>query len=144
LKQFIAVNPDYSGAYVNLAIIYDRQGRSDEAIGLLNQALQANPESVEALNRLGLMNRREGRFAEAEAAWLAAIDAEPDYTYAWYNLAVLYDLYLQDLPAALDHYREYQRLVGEAEQDEMVERWIADLERRIGAPAQSAQAREDK
>jgi tetratricopeptide (TPR) repeat protein len=143
LEQFIAANPDYPGAYVNLAIIYARQNRTDEAIWLLNRALQANPESVQALNRLGLVNRQQGQFDEAEAAWLAAISADPEYAYAWYNLGVLYDLYLQDLPAALDHYRQYQRVAGEAEQDEVVSRWIADLERRLGTPAQAAQARED-
>jgi len=141
-EDFVTRHPGYPGAYVNLAIIYDRQNRSEEALWLLDQALAADPGSVYALNRLGLIKRRQGQFSEAEAAWLQATQADPQYAYAWYNLGVLYDLYLADLPAALDHYKRYQQLSGAAEQDLMVNRWIADLERRIGTPARAAQARE--
>ena len=141
-EDFVVRHPGYPGAYVNLAIIYDRQNRTDEALWLLEQAIDADPNSVYALNRLGLIKRRQGKFSDAEAAWLTATQADPQYAYAWYNLGVLYDLYLQDLPAALDHYKRYQQLSNAADQDRMVNRWITDLERRIGTPAQAAQARE--
>ena len=141
-EDFVLRHPGYPGAYVNLAIIYDRQNRTDEALWLLNQAIATDPASVYALNRLGLIKRRQGQFAEAETAWLKATQADPQYAYAWYNLGVLYDLYLQDLPSALDHYKRYQQLSDAADQDLMVNRWITDLERRIGIPAQAAQARE--
>jgi Tfp pilus assembly protein PilF len=141
-EDFVVRHPGYPGAYVNLAIIYDRQNRIDEALWLLDKAIAADPGSVYALNRLGLIKRRQGKFSEAEAAWLKATQADPQYAYAWYNLGVLYDLYLADLPAALDHYKRYQQLSGAVDQDLMVNRWIKDLQRRIGTPAQAAQARE--
>jgi tetratricopeptide (TPR) repeat protein len=141
-EEFVARHPGYPGAYINLAIIYDGQNRTEEALGLLDQALAADPGSVYALNRLALIKRRQGQFSAAEAAWLRATQADPQYAYAWYNLGVLYDLYLQDLPAALDYYKRYQQLSDAADQDLMVSRWIEDLERRIGTPAQAAQARE--
>ncbi len=141
-EDFVVRHPGYPGAYVNLAIIYDRQNRTEEALWLLQQAIDADPDSVYALNRLGLIKRRQGEFSKAEAAWLKATQADPQYAYAWYNLGVLYDLYLQDLPAALDHYKRYQQLSAAADQDLMVNRWITDLERRIGIPAQAAQVRE--
>ena len=141
-EDFVMRHPGYPGAYVNLAIIYDRQNRTEEALWLLEQALAADSDSVYALNRLGLIKRRQGQFSEAEVAWQRATRADPQYAYAWYNLGVLYDLYLQDLPAALDHYKRYQQLSDAADQDLMVNRWIADLERRVGTPAQAAQARE--
>ena len=141
-ETFVTQYPGYPGAYINLAIIYDRQNRTEEALWLLDQALAADPDAVYALNRLGLIKRRQGQFSEAEAAWIKATQAEPQYAYAWYNLGVLYDLYLQDLPTALDHYQRFQQLSDAADQDLMVNRWIEDLERRIGTPAQAAQARE--
>ena len=141
-EDFVQRHPGYPGAYVNLAIIYDRQNRTAEALWLLDQAIATDPASVYALNRLGLIKRRQGQFSEAETAWLKATQVDPQYAYAWYNLGVLYDLYLQDLPAALDHYKRYQQLSNAADEDLMVNRWIADLERRIGTPAQAAQARE--
>ena len=76
--------------------------------------------------------------------WLLPM-ADPEYAYAWYNLGVLYDLYLQDLPAALDHYTSVTSSVtGNAADEDAArsDRWIADLERRIGTPARAAQARE--
>ena len=109
---------------------------------MLRSALEVKPNSVQALNRLGLISRQRGQFAEAESAWLAATLADPEYAYSWYNLGVLYDIYLQDLPAALDHYRQYQSVTDSTEQDAVVGRWVADLERRIGKPARAAQARE--
>jgi hypothetical protein len=60
----------------------------------------------------------------------------PDYANAWHNLGVLYDMYLQDLAAAVDHYQRYQQLVGSA--DEQTSRWIADLQRRIGDAPKTA------
>ena len=141
-EEFLVSYPGYSAAYVNLAIIYDRQGRSDDAIAMLRSALEVKPDSVQALNRLGLISRQRGQFAEAESAWLAATLADPEYAYSWYNLGVLYDIYLQDLPSALDHYQQYQSVTGSTEQDAVVGRWITDLERRIGTPARAAQARE--
>jgi len=141
-EAFVTQYPGYPGAYVNLAIIYDRQNRTEEALWLLDQALAADPDAVYALNRLGLIKRRQGQFSEAETAWIKATQADPQYAYAWYNLGVLYDLYLQDLPAALDNYQRFQQLSDAADQDLMVNRWIEDIERRIGTPAQAAQARE--
>ena len=73
-----------------------------------------------------------------------ATRVQPDYAYAWYNLGVLYDLYMQDLSAALECYRRYLSESAEGEADPAVSRWITDLERRVGAPAQAAQARESR
>jgi len=137
-ENFIEAHPEYPGAYVNLAIIYDGQGRTEEAVLLLNQAIEAAPGSVYALNRLGLIKRRQGDFAEAEASWVQATKVNPRYPYAWYNLGVLYDLYLQNLPAALDSYRKYQGLVDPTDVDPMVARWISDLERRLDQQASAA------
>lgn len=138
LEQFIARYPDYPGAYVNLAIVYDRQERTDEAVWLLNRAIEADADYVYAYNRLGLIKRRQGAFDDAEAAWLEAVKIDPDYSYGWYNLGVLYDLYLQDLSAALVYYQRYQQLMGlSGEKDPVVARWITDLERRIGQLAQA-------
>ena len=48
---------------------------------------------------------------------------------AIYNLAILEELYLQDLPSALEHFRHYQSL--QTEPEKKVRGWIKDLERRV-------------
>ena len=45
------------------------------------------------------------------------------------NLGILFDLYLQDLEQALAHYRRYQELMSE--ENEQVAGWIVDIERRL-------------
>ncbi len=147
-RQFIITHPQYPGAYVNLAIIYARQERPDEALAVLDESLEIAPEYVYALNQQGIIKRHEGDFEGAMDAWLRATRSDPTYANAWYNLGVLHDLYLQDLPAALEAYRRYQEVLvstdkptGEnvvVEADVEVARWIADIERRIGTPSQAA------
>lgn len=141
LEKFIADYPEYPGGYVNLAIAYERVNKIEQAVWLLGKAIEIDGSAVEALNLLAIIKRREGKFAEAEAAWLQATEADPSYAFAWYNLGILYDLYLQDLPAALDHYRRYEELTGEAG-DPLAARWVKDLERRLGQPARAAQVSE--
>lgn len=140
LERFIERHPDYANAYVNLAIVRDRQADAAAALALLDTAIALDAGNVYALNRRGLILRRQGDFAGAQAAWQQATELQPDYPNAWYNLGVLNDLYLQQLPAALEHYQRYQKLTGSSDGDPTVARWITDLERRIGNPAQAAQA----
>lgn len=135
---FVQRYPNYAGAYINLAIINVKLERDDEALLLLDDALKIDSSNAAALNQLGVIKRRSGDFVGAENAWRAAIAAHPDYAYAWYNLGVLYDLYLQDLRAALLHYQTYQNLTRSTDGDVTVERWIVDLQNRIGAPPQTA------
>jgi tetratricopeptide (TPR) repeat protein len=141
-ESFVQRYPDYAAAYINLAIIHVQQERNDQALLMLSRALEIDNTNPVALNQLGLLKRRSGDFAAAENAWRSAIAANPDYAYAWYNLGVLYDLYLQNLPAALEHYQAYQDLNDSADGDVTVARWIADLKSRIGDPPQTAQVRD--
>lgn len=143
-RNFIQAHPEYANAYVNLAILLDRRGDASEAVDLLEHAVEVDPQNVYALNRLGLIKRQQGDFTAAEQAWLEATRVAPDYANAWYNLGVLYDLYLQDMSAAVGHYQRYQDLsaTNAAAADAGVQRWIVDLQRRIGAEPKTASATE--
>lgn len=143
-RNFVQAHPEYANAYVNLAILLDQRGVTDEAVNLLESAVDVDPQNVFALNRLGLIKRQQGDFAAAEQAWLELTRVAPDYANAWYNLGVLYDLYLQDWSAAVGHYQRYQDLSATADAAEGagVQRWIADLQRRIGDEPKTASATE--
>ena len=136
LEQFVLEYPQFPGAYVNLAILYQRDGRDDEARQALDQALAIDPTHASANHQLGILLRQQGQFAEAEQAYLRALETTPDFALAHRNLGILLDLYLQRPSEALQHYRRYQELV--AEPDPMVGRWIIDLERRVGADNDTA------
>ena len=135
LKEFLLQYPEYPGAHVNLAIIEAMRHNDEAARVSLDAALALNPEYPAALNQLGQLLRRNGDFSEAEAAYLKAVTVSPDYALAHYNLGVLYELYLQRLDSALTHFEAYQALVAE---DKQVEKWIADLRRRIAAAQRTA------
>jgi tetratricopeptide (TPR) repeat protein len=129
-QEFLLVYPDFPGAYVNLAIIFAGRGDDQAAENSLTDALILDPQHPVALNQLGMLQRRQGKFLQAEAAYLKAVTASPDYALAHYNLGVLNELYFQRLDTALQHFEQYQSIVGE---DKQVERWIADLRRRVAA-----------
>jgi len=139
LQEFLLQFPDFPGAYVNLAII--RAGRGDDlaAEANLQQALALDPAHPAALNQLGMLYRRQGKFGDAEAAYMKAVTASPDYALAHYNLGVLNDLYLKRMDEAVEHYERYRELSGE---DEAVDRWIADLQRRIEVAQKTANVTE--
>jgi tetratricopeptide (TPR) repeat protein len=134
-KGFLLQYPEYPGAHVNLAIIETMRHNDEAARVSLDAALAINPEYPAALNQLGQLLRRNGDFSGAEATYLKAVTVSPDYALAHYNLGVLYELYLQRLDDALTHFEAYQALVAE---DKQVEKWIADLRRRIAATQRTA------
>ena len=134
-KEFLLQYPTYPGAHVNLAIIHVNNGDDAAAARSIDAALAIDPEYAPALNQKGMLLRRNGNFSEAEAAYLKAVTSNPDYALAHYNLGVLNELYLQRLDVALQHFELYQALVGD---DRQVEKWIADLRRRVAATRRTA------
>ena len=138
-EEFVLQYPGYPGAHVNLAIIHAENGDNAAALAEVDAALAVDPEHAPALNQQGMLLRRNGNFLEAEAAYLKAVTAAPDYALAHYNLGVLNELYLQRLDVALQHFERYQELAGE---DAEVEKWIADLTRRVAATQRTANVAE--
>ncbi len=139
LKEFLLQYPAYPGAHVNLAIIHSQNGNDKAAQAAIDAALALDPDHAPALNQQGMLLRRNGKFIEAEAAYLKAVTASPDYALAHYNLGVLNELYLQRLDVALQHFERYQELSGG---DKQVEKWIADLTRRVAATQRTANVAE--
>ena len=138
-KEFLLRYPGFPGAHVNLAIIHINNGNDAAAQASVDAALALNPSYAPALNQQGMLYRKTGNFIEAEAAYLKAVTASPDYALAHYNLGVLNELYFQRLDTALKYFEQYQSLVGE---DKQVERWIADLRRRVAAAQKTANVAE--
>ncbi|NLO80632.1 MAG: tetratricopeptide repeat protein [Xanthomonadaceae bacterium] len=121
-------HPELSGVLVNLAVAYIHLERQEQATAVLRQALSTDPEHPVALNWLAILERRAGRFEEAKALYQRLLAAHPESRHGHLNLGILCDLYLRQPDCALEHYRRYQELSGDA--DPEVDQWIADLERR--------------
>lgn len=138
-REFLSQHPDWPGAWINLAILAARNGDDLAAESHLQGALRLDPAHPAALNQLGMLKRRQGAFEEAESAYLKAVTASPEYALAHYNLGVLNELYLQRLDTALLHFERYLELGGD---DAEVEKWIADLKRRVAASQRTANVTE--
>lgn len=124
-----------SGPWVNQGIILLAQEKTDNAKDAFQKAIDINAKNPYAWNGLGVAKRTLGDFSGAKTAYLQAIKLDPLYAKAHFNLAILADLYLDDLPLALDHYKRYQAL--QKEPDKHVAIWIKDLQRRIKAKRQA-------
>ena len=141
LEALLLESASFPGPYLNLAIVYRQDGRMDEAIDALEQALAVSTDHPVALSELGVIYRERGEFEEAEAAYRRAIEADPSYALAHYNLGVLLDVYLQRQADALTHYEAYLSLSSESDQE--VELWIVDIRRRLGMPPATEQVAQE-
>jgi Flp pilus assembly protein TadD len=119
--------PDVSAPHVDLGIAYSRSGDLEKAQASLERAVQINSRQPVAYNELGMVYRRKGDFVAARASYEKALAVFPGFHFARLNLAILCDVYLADLPCALDNYVTYQQAVPDDKQAAM---WIADVRAR--------------
>lgn len=89
LLEIIAERPDLDSAHVNLALLYDEIGRADEAIEVLENALEAVPDSYDVLSHAVRLSTSAGRFADAvelaAAHPLPPMDQDPNI---WVDLGL--------------------------------------------------------
>ena len=130
LEKVVKQSPGVTAPYINLAIAYRRLDKLEQAEVNLKTALVLVPGHPVACNEYGLLYRETGRFGDARAVYEKALVRFPEYYPMHRNLAILCDLYLNDLECALEHYEIYSRVRPE---DEQVQLWISDLRMRIGS-----------
>lgn len=124
-SRFAVKNPGLSGAYLNLAIIAYTQQAYDEAGRLIVRVLEINPRHPRAYHLRALLRQNNGEIRLAEKDYKKAIALNPHYTIAHYNLALLYDIFLQDLQPAIEHYSIYLELLSS--EDKNTQDWINHL-----------------
>lgn len=121
--------PKLAGIYVNLGIVYQHQGKLDEAEKAYQFAIETNTKHLDAYSLLGVLYREQGRFEDAEKTYLAGLAVWPHHLDNNVNLAILYDLYMGRLDDALGYYELSQQVVGG--EDRQLKGWIIDLKRRL-------------
>ncbi len=82
--------PESFKAHNGLGIVYDKQGRSDEAIKEYLTAIRFKPVYADAHNSLGNVYAKQGRIDEAIKEYKLALSIDPNYPEAHYNLGTAY------------------------------------------------------
>lgn len=137
LEKLVAAEPALAEPAVNLGMLHAREKRWPEAEASLAEGLKRDPRNAVALNELAAVQREAGRFKEAEASYRQALDADAAHFRTHRNFAVLLDLYLWRPAEALQHFEAYLSKSGTA--DRQVSGWVAELKRRVGDVAQTAE-----
>jgi len=110
-RKALAATPDFLTAQVRLGSALQGQGRHDEAVKVLEQAVGASGgSSYEALAALGSANRRAGRFQKALEVHQKALALAPNYPPSHLLLGADYFV-AGDWDKAVHHYETVLRLV---------------------------------
>lgn len=129
LEEVTEAAPELTSPHIDLGMAYNRTDDLERAEASLQQALEQSPRHPVALNELGIVYRRTGRFQQARKSYERALEIHPDFHFARRNLAILCDLYLEDLECALE---QYERHAESFPRDETLAMWIADIRNRLG------------
>lgn len=124
-NDFIEDKPELAGPYTNLALIHFKKKEYDQSLELVNKALTRNSEQAQAYNLRAQILVNKGKIHDAKNDYIKAIELKPDYINAQYNLALLYDIYLQEIVLAITHYEIYLSLIKKP--DEATQEWVNHL-----------------
>jgi len=122
-------NPGYLDVWVNLAMANYSIKRNAEAKRAIEHAHKLQPQSADISNIQGLIYVEEGRYKDAEQLYLAALKLDSKNASTHYNLALLYDIYYQDIAKAIPHYENYLSLSNQ--KDEKTEAWTEELKQTL-------------
>lgn len=127
-RTLLKLSKDYGNnqeVLVNLATVYLKQKKNRKAKELCERSVENGASIAEIHNILGLIAVDERDFAKAEAHYLKAISLDKGFANAHYNLALLYDIYYQDIPKA---YAQYQKYLALKPGDKETQDWVEQLQ----------------
>jgi predicted TPR repeat methyltransferase len=103
-RRILEADPDHAAAVHFSGVLAHQEGRSEEAIALMERSLQLEPDHADWHSNLAIVLKDRLRVDEAMAACRSAIAIDPDHANALNNLGVL--LRAQgDLAGAEEAYR---------------------------------------
>lgn len=121
--------PDLAEVALNLALAQYHQQQYEQALQSLQPLLQRSPSFAAAHNLAGLIAVHQGRFRDAEQHYQQALAVDAHYPNALYNLALLHDVYFQQVAEAVVYYERYMVHV---EEDQETLNWLEHLRFSLG------------
>jgi tetratricopeptide (TPR) repeat protein len=137
IQRATSLKSDYAPAYYQMALIYEAQGKRQEAITTLEVLKQASAfllgydpmQDVGLAFQLGILYNRDEQYDKAQTEFERTISLNPSYSNARYFLGLIYDEKGQK-QAAIEQFEEIEKLNPENEE---VKKILANL--REGKPA---------
>lgn len=126
LQNLYKTNPKFPGIVINLAAVNCQLLQWQEAATLLAGLNEAD-KTPQAFNLLGLVAEHTGQLTQAEQYYLTAANNPQAPAEAFYNLALLYDIYWQDPQKALPYYEAFSKARPE---DKAVSDWVNEIKRK--------------
>lgn len=91
VSEAIRLKADYGPAYILSALIYEQQGRVDEAISRLETTKPALADDVGLIFQLGYLYYRQNQIDRAQAEFERAVSLVENFSNARYFLGLIYD-----------------------------------------------------
>ena len=89
LETAVSLGAEHPATHFNLAVVYEREDRLNEALQQIIAALVLSPGDLDAANTDAIICARMGDVGSARKIWMQLVLADPDYTPARTNLALL-------------------------------------------------------
>ena len=90
-NKALSLKSDYAPASYQLALVYERQGKADDATKKLEEVAASNPSDAGVAFELGVLYYRAGAKDKAQAQFTRAIAITPDFANARWFLATVYE-----------------------------------------------------
>ncbi|MDP4007264.1 MAG: hypothetical protein Q8P55_01545 [bacterium] len=130
LNKALELKDDYAPAHFLTAVVYDQQGKSDEAVAKLEETkLIADPNDIGLAFQLGVLYWQREELSKAKTELERAKSINPNYSNARYILGLVYDAQGNNEAAKLE-FSEVERLNPGNEE---IKKILANLEN--GLPA---------
>lgn len=90
LKKALTLNPEFSEAYYNLGLSYERLGEYNDAIENLNEAIKRSPDDANAHYALGYSYFQKRKYKQAVESFEHAARLKPDNPFTYSKLGYAY------------------------------------------------------
>ena len=90
LKKAIELNPEFSEAYYNLGISYERLGKHKDAIKMLKKTIELSPDDPNAYYALGYAYYQKKKYKKAIDAFEHTVSLQPENAFAFKKLGSSY------------------------------------------------------
>jgi tetratricopeptide (TPR) repeat protein len=91
LNQSIQIKPDFAPAHYNLGLVYERQGRIQDAIVKLEQVLQTDTRNIGIAFQLAILYYRNNEKDKSLDMFEQIVALEPSYSNARWYLSAIYE-----------------------------------------------------